>query len=79
MGHRSPITGYRLSRNGTDSKGTGPWSTVLPATARSFTFGNLVPGSSYELSVQAINGIGTGAARSATVTVPRPPDAPPGG
>lgn len=69
----SPITGYRLSRNGTDSKGTGPWSTVVPATARAATFGNLIPGVTYALSVQAINGIGTGPAAPTTVRLPLPP------
>jgi archaellum component FlaF (FlaF/FlaG flagellin family) len=66
----SPITGYRVARNGTDSGGTGPWSTVLPATARTVTFKYLLPGSSYSLTVQAVTAAGTGAAASKTVTVP---------
>ncbi|KQQ21853.1 hypothetical protein ASF48_00960 [Rathayibacter sp. Leaf299] len=67
----SAITGYRVSRTGTDAAGNGPWSTVVPATARSQRFTDLVAGSSYELSVRAINALGTGAIGSAAVTVPR--------
>ena len=69
----SPITGYRLARNGIDSVGTGPWSTVVPATTTGFAFGNLTPGSTYTLTVQAINGLGTGTAGSATVSIPPVP------
>ena len=49
------ITGYRVARNGTDNSGAGPWSTVVAATKRSQTFSNLASGSSYTLSVTAIN------------------------
>ncbi|MDP9433980.1 MAG: fibronectin type III domain-containing protein [Actinomycetota bacterium] len=66
----SAVTGYRVSRDGTDAGGTGPWSTTVAATARSFTFTGLVAGSSYLLSVQAINAVGTGSAGSASVTIP---------
>jgi archaellum component FlaF (FlaF/FlaG flagellin family) len=66
----SPITGYRVARNGTDSGGTGPWSTVLPATARTITFKYLLPGSSYSVNVRAVTAAGTGAAASKTVTLP---------
>ncbi|OOB92228.1 S8 family serine peptidase [Rathayibacter sp. VKM Ac-2630] len=67
----SPVTGYRVSRTGTDAAGNGPWSTVVPATARSQRFTDLAAGSSYELSVRAINAVGSGATGSAAVTVPR--------
>ncbi|WP_181068060.1 fibronectin type III domain-containing protein [Rathayibacter sp. AY1A7] len=55
----SPITGYRVSRNGTDAAGSGPWSTVVSADRRSQTFTNLRPNTSYTFTVQAINALGT--------------------
>jgi hypothetical protein len=63
------VTGYRVARDGTDSGGTGPWSTTVPATARSLTFKYLRPWSTYKLTVQAINADGTGPAATRTVTV----------
>ncbi|PRY12163.1 fibronectin type III domain-containing protein [Kineococcus rhizosphaerae] len=77
----SAITGYRVSRNGTDTNGTGPWSTTVSAATRSFTFGALAYGSSYTFTVAAINAVGTGTSTSpAAVTVKRAtvPDAPTG-
>jgi hypothetical protein len=58
----SPITGYRVARDGSDTSGYGAWSTVLPASARSFTFYSLVPSSAYRLQVEAINAVGSGPA-----------------
>ncbi|PPG15572.1 hypothetical protein C5D36_09000 [Rathayibacter sp. AY1C6] len=55
----SPITGYRVSRNGTDAAGSGPWSTVVSADRRSQTFTNLRPNTSYSFTVQAINALGS--------------------
>ncbi|MCJ1696517.1 fibronectin type III domain-containing protein [Rathayibacter caricis] len=55
-----PITGYRVSRNGTDAAGSGPWSTVIPASSRSQTFTNLAAGSSYTLTVRALVAGGEG-------------------
>ena len=63
------ITGYRVSRDGTDSAGAGPWTTTVPATARSQVFPGLKTGSTYKLTVQAINSIGTGAVASGTITM----------
>jgi hypothetical protein len=65
----SPITGYRVSRNGTDVNGAGPWSTTLPATARSQTFTRLVPGATYTFTVQAVNAVGTGASADSTAAL----------
>ena len=59
-----PITGYRVSRNGTDAAGSGPWSTVIPASSRSQTFTNLAAGSSYTLTVRALVAGGEGYTRS---------------
>jgi hypothetical protein len=73
----SPITGYRVSRNGNDTGNTGPFSIVLPASARSKTFQFLLPWEAYTLKVQAINAIGTGPAATATATLTAPtPSAP---
>jgi hypothetical protein len=69
-----PITGYRVSRNGRDSGGAGPWSTTVPASARTFTFTHLNVWDTYALTVQAINSVGTGpaATRSVTITAATP-------
>ncbi|MDQ1624261.1 MAG: hypothetical protein QOH19_2679 [Actinomycetota bacterium] len=64
-----PVTGYRVSRNGTDSAGLGAYTTTVAAAARSFTMTRLVAGQSYTLSVQAITAAGTGPAVSRTVAV----------
>ncbi|QIG40201.1 PKD domain-containing protein [Microbacterium sp. 4R-513] len=65
----SPITGYRVSRDGVDSSGAGPWSYVLSADRRDFTFTKLVAGQAYTLSVQAVSSVGTGPAGSAVVSI----------
>ena len=67
------VTGYRVSRTGNDTANTGPFSTTLPATARSETFTNMLPGSSYVLSVQAVTGGGTSDPATATAAFPGPP------
>jgi glucose/arabinose dehydrogenase len=74
----SPVTGYRVSRNGTDSAGQGPYTTTVAASARSFTMTRLVVGQRYTLSVQAITAAGTSAAvgRAVTVTTWNLPGAP---
>jgi hypothetical protein len=64
-----PITGYRVSRDGVDSTGHGPYSTVVAATSRSFTMSKLIKGHTYTLSVQAVTPVGTGAAASGKVTI----------
>lgn len=50
---RTDITGWRIGRDGTDTSGTGAWSTELPATARSQTFGLLRSGATYRLTLVA--------------------------
>lgn len=70
----TPITGYTVARNGHDSSGSGPWSTNVPATTRSFTFTKLVPGPLYTLTMRAVtrNGAGTIASKTVTITVALP-------
>lgn len=67
-GHGLPITGWKVSRDGVDSDGTGAWSTVLPASANQFLFQSLIPGNSYTVSVAAVTKAGVGPATSRTVT-----------
>ncbi len=62
----SAVTGYRVARDG-GSAGTAGWSTTVAATARSHTFLNLTTGSTYTLTVSAINAQGTGPASSVRV------------
>lgn len=56
-GWPTPVTGYRVARDGTDANGAGPWSTTLPATARSFTFTHLAT-STYRFTVTALTAEG---------------------
>jgi hypothetical protein len=63
------ITGYRVSRDGKDSTGYGAYTTVIGADRRSFSFGRLVPGSTYNLTVQAVTTAGTSATRGGPLAV----------
>ncbi|PPH45210.1 hypothetical protein C5D09_10990 [Rathayibacter sp. AY1C9] len=63
------VTGYRVSRNGVDNAGAGPWSTTVAATARSFTFTHLAAGAAYTMSVSAINAGGESEAISTVVRI----------
>ena len=65
----SPITGYRVTRNGTDSAGNGPQSIVVSTTSRSRSFSKLVAGRTYTLTVTAITAAGSGPAASGTITM----------
>lgn len=64
----SPVTGYRVARDGTDTDGKGPWSTVIASTARSFTMTLLTNGVTYSFSVAAISSAGQGAAATVKLT-----------
>ncbi len=66
-----PVTGYRVSRNGVDDGGGGPWSTVVSAGTRSFTFSQLRLAVGYTLSVTAINAAGPGPAARLSVQLGR--------
>lgn len=61
----SPVTGYRVSRDGISNTGGGAYTTVVPLTPTDFTFLKLVNGNTYNLSVSAISNDG----ESASVTV----------
>lgn len=64
-----PVTGYRVSRDGTDSTGFGAFSTVIAADQRTFAFGRLVAGQTYRLTVAAVTAVGTSPAHGAQVRV----------
>lgn len=66
---RSHVTGYRVSR-------TGGSSVDLPATARSYAFTSLRPGSRYTVTVRALNASGAGSVAGLSVTMTAPPGAP---
>ncbi len=72
----SAITGYVVGRDGTDSNGTGAWSTTVAASARSQSFTLLVPGRTYTLSVRAKSAAGLGPAATVKVTTATVPGVP---
>jgi hypothetical protein len=72
----SAVTGYRVGRDGTDAEGKGAWSTVVPATQRTFTMTLLRNGTGYTYSVRAINGSGEGAASTVVLTPKAPTSTP---
>jgi hypothetical protein len=41
------VTQWRVGREGVDSGGAGPWSTIVPASSTVQNFGNLLPGTEY--------------------------------
>lgn len=69
----SAVTGYVVSRDGTDSTGNGPYSTTVSGSTRSFTFTKLVSGRTYTLSVRAVSAAGTGAPVSDVVVMESAP------
>lgn len=67
----SPVTSYVVSRSGT----TQTWT--LPATARSHVFTALAAGTSYALSVRAVNATAAGPVATTSGTTLAPPPAVP--
>ena len=61
-----PITGYLVARDGTDSSGNGPWSTIVSASTLTRSLTKLVDGGTYNFTVEALNSVGA----SDPVTVP---------
>jgi hypothetical protein len=64
------IVGYLVSRDGTDSVGTGPYLAKVSASTTTFTMTRLATGTAYTLSVQALTGgaVSPTAGRKVTVT-----------
>ena len=67
----SAVTGYRVTRNGSDAAGVGPVTVTVSAATRSHTFRGLKKGSGYSLSVRAVNAVGTSAGVSRSVAALR--------
>lgn len=68
----SAITGYRVTRNGNDvtqTNGAG-YSTDVALTVSEFTMSGLISGTTYRLTVAALNTSGPGPAASVDVAVP---------
>lgn len=57
----SQPTNWTVGRDGKDSSGYGAWSTTVPGNTRSWTFNDLVPGSTYNL--YARSSVGNAAVR----------------
>lgn len=72
----SAITGFRVTRDGADTTGGGAFTTVLPASARTFRFTLLDPRAAYNFRVHTINAVGTGPGVTAAVHPPTRPSAP---
>lgn len=66
-----PVTGYVVSRSGTTAVQN------LSSSARSHTFTDLAPSTSYQLSVRAVNETGAGATATISATTADPPPAAP--
>ena len=66
------ITGYKVSRDGVDSLGTGAYSTTVAATVRSFTMKRLIVGNTYKLKVQAVTAAGTGLPATGKIVIVAP-------
>lgn len=73
----SQITGYVVSRDGTDTSGAGAWSQTVAPTVRNQSFMLLVPGTAYTFSVRAVTANGQGAVSSGSLTMPAAPVTPP--
>lgn len=72
------VDGYRVGRDGTDTRGTAAWQTVDPASARSRTFDLLKAGATYNVFVEPIYvGGEVGARVTLQVTPTAPPTTPP--
>ncbi|GIJ70623.1 family 16 glycosylhydrolase [Virgisporangium ochraceum] len=65
-GGSADATGWTVARDGTDDNGFGPWSTVLPATARTHTFNILVAGFDYTFTLTPRTATGAGEAARVT-------------
>lgn len=63
-----PVTGYRVTRDGSDSTGGGAYSTVRAADARAFTFTLLKRATTYTFTVAAVTANGPGPAATVRFT-----------
>ena len=75
---QSPITRYRLTREGRAADGKSTYQIDLPTSTRQFILSGLLGSVSYKVSVQAVNAVGAGARETLTTEqwAPVPPGAP---
>jgi subtilisin family serine protease len=66
-GGTSPITAYKITRDGTDNHLGGATTLTVPASRRSATLTDLRGHRTYHLSVRAVNGVGAGAVARANL------------
>jgi subtilisin family serine protease len=64
----SPVTGYVVTRSGTDAAGTSFTPVKLPVSARTYTFARLRHRQPYTVTVRAVNAVGLGDLSSRPVT-----------
>ena len=71
------IHGWRVSRNGTDVSGTGPWqSAVMGPDTRSFTFNDLLPDTEYTFNLIGVYASFSRNVRTSVGSTPTQPDIP---
>jgi hypothetical protein len=73
---RTDILGWRVGRDGQDSGGAGPWSTVLPPNLREHQFNSLKPSTTYGVTLTPVfaSGEGTPLRLSLVTGTAVPPD-----
>lgn len=76
---RTDITGWTVARDGQDTGGTGPWSTTLPAAARTYTMNDLIAGNTYTFTLTPATAAGALTPVTATATATGTTTPPPSG
>jgi subtilisin family serine protease len=67
-GGSTPLTGFQLTRDGSDTAGRGPIVVNVSSAAGSYTFTSMRTGTRYRMTVRARNSVGLGSAAATTVT-----------
>lgn len=62
------VEAWRVARDGFDTHGTGPWSTVVPKDTMFFVFSSLKPSTTYNLTLEPVLATGVGQSVRLTVT-----------
>ncbi len=66
----SAVTGYTVTRNGVDSTGASFPAVTVAASNLSYVFSKLVVGSTYTLTVSAVNAAGSSTPSTVSATIP---------